>query len=278
MAASANTARPVPGNGDFADRAPPAAKRDSRAPDSIGLALVAYAALIVVTSLSGAFGTHQLHAGPRFAFWTALILWNAMKWHGWFALVRTRLGWPLAIVLGGLLLNLPLPFETRLALGQRPTVSWDDFAATYVSAVAISWVSGAALTLAIRHFVSAGRSADAPQDVAPASLEAHTGIWSLGFAADALWAIEAEDHYVRLLLADGRAPLFTARFGDALAQVAHLKGCRIHRGRWIADAAVTRIEREGRGWRAVLPDGRRLAISASHVGSVRERGWTGRRA
>jgi len=68
------------GKGDFANRAPVGAKRDSRAPDSIGLALVSYAALIVVASLSGAFGTHELEAGPRLSFWTALILWNAMKW------------------------------------------------------------------------------------------------------------------------------------------------------------------------------------------------------
>ena len=35
---------------------------------------------------------------------------------------------------------------------------------------------------------------------------------------------------------------------------------------------------KGRGWRVVLPDGRRLPISASHVGIIRERGWIGRKA
>jgi hypothetical protein len=276
VASSANIAPHSQGNGEFADRAPFVAKRDSRTPDSIGLALVAYAALIVAASLSGAFGTHQLDVGPRFAFWTALILWNAMKWHGWFALVRRRLGWPLAIAVGGLLLNLSLPFETRLALGLRPSLPWNEFLATYLSALAISWVSGAALTLAIRHLRSTKPIATAEAAAEP-PVE-HSGIWSRGFPEEALWAIEAEDHYVRLILADGRSPLVTARFGDALAQVAHLKGCRIHRGRWVADAAVAGVEREGRGWRAILPDGRRMAISASHVGSVRERGWTSRRA
>jgi hypothetical protein len=275
VASSANIGpRPV-GNGEFADRAPLVAKRDSRTPDSIGLALAAYAALIVVAALSGAFGTHQLPAGPRFAFWAALILWNAMKWHGWFALVRRRLGWPLAIAVGGLLLNLSLPFETRLALGLRPMLPWNEFLSTYLSALAISWVSGAALTLANRHF-RAGKPAAMAEAAAEPPVD-HSGTWSLGFPDAQLWAIEAEDHYVRLILADGRTPLVSARFGDALAQVAHLKGCRIHRGRWVADAAVAGLEREGRGWRAILPDGRRLAISASHVGSIRERGWTSRR-
>lgn len=277
MAASANTAPPSPGNSDFADRVPASAKRDSRTPDSIGLALIAYGALIVVASLSGAFGTHELAAGPRLAFWTALILWNAMKWHGWFALVRKRLGWPLAIAAGAFVLNLLLPFETRIALGLSPALPWTEFLATYVSAVAISLVSGGALTVAIRHFSSLKREAVAT-DAEPAAPGKGTGIWSLGFTEGSLWAIEAEDHYVRLLLADGRAPLLTGRFTDALAQVAHLKGCRIHRGRWVADAAASGVEREGRGWRVVLPDGRRLPISASHVGIIRERGWIGRKA
>lgn len=276
MASPANIAPRPPDKGEFADRAPFIVKHDSRAPDGIGLALVAYAALIVVASLSGAFGTHQLAAGPRFAFWTALILWNAMKWHGWFALVSRGLGWPRAIAIGGLLLDLPLPFETRVALGLRPILPWDEYLTTYLSALAISWVSGAALTLAIRHFRAARSSVTLEPAGEPAA--ERRGIWSLGFAEDALWAIEAEDHYVRLLLTDGRAPLLTARFSDALAQVAHLKGCRIHRGRWVAEAAVSAVEREGRGWRVVLPDGRRLPVSASHIGSIRERGWTARRA
>ena len=264
------------GKGDFANRAPVGAKRDSRAPDSIGLALVSYAALIVVASLSGAFGTHELEAGPRLSFWTALILWNAMKWHGWFALVRRRLGWPLAIAFGAFLLNLPLPFETRLALGLAPGLPWTEFVTTYVSAAAISLVSGAALIVAIRHFSSIRRDRSPARALSPPLDGERGGIWALGFADEALWAIEAEDHYVRLLLADGRNPLWSGRFGDALAQVAHISGCRIHRGRWVAEAAVAAVMREGRGWRVVLPDGRRLAVSASHVGSVRERGWTER--
>ena len=36
----------------------------------------------------------------------------------------------------------------------------------------------------------------------------------LGVARQDLWAIQAEDHYVRLLLADGRAPLIGGRFGE----------------------------------------------------------------
>jgi hypothetical protein len=269
MASSADI--PSRGNGDFADRAPPRAERVSRTRDGLGLALAIYAALIVVASLSGAFGTHRLDAGPRFAFWTALILWNAMKWHVWLSLLARRAGWSLAIGTGALALNLALPFETRVALGTTAALTWPEFLRIYLSAVAISLVSGVACTVAVRYFAPArARPADEP---AGATLPQAS---SSGVAAGDLWAIHAEDHYVRLILADGRSRLQAGRFGDALAQVAHLSGSRIHRGCWVADEAVTAVERSGRGWRVVLPDGRRLAVSASHVGSIRERGWIGR--
>jgi hypothetical protein len=267
MASSADTA--AARNGDFAEHAPADAKRVSR--DGLGLALAIYAALIVIASLSGAFGTHRIDLGPRIAFWTALILWNAMKWHTWLSLLSKREGWTLAIAFGAFVLNLTLPFETRIALGVTPAQPWDEYLRIYLSAVAISLVSGVACTVAVRYFRPA-RQSTPEQPLAAGNSR------PLGVDEGQLWAIEAEDHYVRLLLADGRAPLFSGRFGDALAQVAHIDGCRIHRGRWVADAAVAGVEREGRGWRIVLPDGRRLTVSASHVGSIRERGWIGRAA
>jgi hypothetical protein len=268
MGSSADTA--AARNGDFAERAPADANPVSR--DGLGLALAIYAALIVIASLSGAFGTHRIELGPRFAFWTALILWNAMKWHAWLSLLPKRGGWIPAIAIGAFVLNLTLPFEVRVALGESPAQTLAEFVRTYLSAVSISLVSGVACTVAVRHF------RPAKQFPAPQQLSAVGNSKPLGVDEGELWAIEAEDHYVRLLLANGRAPLFAGRFGDALAQVGHIDGCRIHRGRWVADAAVAGVEREGRGWRVILPDGRRLAVSASHVGSIRERGWIKRTA
>jgi hypothetical protein len=260
------------GNGQFADRAPTDAKRASR--DGLGLALAIYAALIVIASLGGAFGTHRIELGPRFAFWTALIVWNAMKWHVWLSLLSKRGGWTLAIAIGALVLNLSLPFETRIALGMTPAQAWNEYLRIYLSAVAISLVSGVACTVAVRHFSPARRGLVAAHGGPPQPSDHARG--PLAFADAQTWAIEAEDHYVRVLLANGRSTLLPGRFGDALAQVAKIDGCRIHRGRWVADAAVAGVEREGRVWRVVLPDGRRLGVSASHVGSIRERGWMGR--
>jgi hypothetical protein len=198
-----------------------------------------------------------------------------MKWHLWLKLTHARFGWPGATAIGAFVLNIPLPFETRLALGLPPALPAEDFARIYLSALAISLVSGVACTAVVRHF-GLGRRNDAADRPMPAAPTA--GDTVLGVARQDLWAIQAEDHYVRLLLADGRAPLIGGRFGDALEQAAAIDGCRIHRGCWVADAAAAGVERAGRGWRVVLPDGRRLTVSASHVGSLRERGWMARTA
>jgi hypothetical protein len=260
---------------EFAERVSRDANAASRVGGGLGLALAIYAALIVVASLSGAFGTHSLGLGPRFAFWTALILWNAMKWHVWFSLLARRKGWTVAIAAGAVVLNLPLPLETRIALGLPVAQPWREYVEAYFSAVAISLAGGVACTMVVRYFRKSGTGTES---AGPRIAERPGAVPGLGVGDGQLWGIEAEDHYVRLLLADGRKPLFAGRFGDALAQVGHIDGCRIHRGRWVADAAVAGVEREGRGWRVILPDGRRLTVSASHVGSIRERGWIGRTA
>jgi len=253
VTAPANMTSANADNGQFADRAPTDAKRASR--DGLGLALAIYAALIVIASLGGAFGTHRIELGPRFAFWTALIVWNAMKWHVWLSLLSKRGGWTLAIAIGALVLNLSLPFETRIALGMTPAQAWNEYLRIYLSAVAISLVSGVACTVAVRHFSPTRRGLVAAHGGPPQPSDHARG--PLAFADAQTWAIEAEDHYVRVLLANGRSTLLPG-------------------GRWAADAAVAGVEREGRVWRVVLPDGRRLGVSASHVGSIRERGWMGR--
>jgi hypothetical protein len=193
-----------------------------------------------------------------------------MKWHLWLSLLARREGWTPAISIGAFVLNVTLPSETRIALGMTPAQPWGEYIQIYGSAVAISLASGIACTVAVRYFGPARAATSEP----PAELG--TSRTAFGIAQGDLWAIQSEDHYVRLLLADGRTPLIAGRFGDALAQVADLAGSRIHRGCWVADAAVTGVERVGRGWRIVLPDGTRLAVSASHVGGIRERGWTAR--
>ena len=112
----------------------------------------------------------------------------------------------------------------------------------------------------------------------PATIDPHGLLARAGVANPAaLRSIVAEDHYCRVHGAETASALVHHRFRDALDEVAGLDGLRIHRGAWVADAAVTAARREGRRWLLVLTDGRSVAISARYVAAARTRGWLKRR-
>ena len=90
--------------------------------------------------------------------------------------------------------------------------------------------------------------------------------------AAALLAVEAEDHYLRVHT-DAGCELITARFGDALAELAAAPGFRTHRSWWVAADAIDDVTwLRGRG-EAKLKCGLRVPISRSNAGSLKAAGW-----
>ncbi|MCA3255339.1 MAG: LytTR family transcriptional regulator [Alphaproteobacteria bacterium] len=226
----------------------------------------AVVAAIAVAAIAGPFGTWQVPGPQRTLFWAAAILVNAVKWGLWFRLVAPRFGESLraqigSVVVAALLLNATLPFEIAWlmrAVGLDVGLAWGPL---YVTAMTISL----AITLVV---FAVPRAAPAAPPL-PA-----TGLLARANAAPAdLLAVEAEDHYLRLHLTGGRRPLILYRFKDALAELAPLDGAQVHRGAWVAAAAVAGAEREGRKWRLRLADGTRIPVSDSFAAVARERGW-----
>jgi hypothetical protein len=262
------TTRPSPPRRDkpnFVKRALGFAKR---VPPGGSLIWIGTLGAIVVMTTVGAFGTGALPLPTRIAFWTLLLGWNAAKWHLWIlATVRERRRWPTAVTWGALCLNLLVPIEVRGALwaiGRPGPVS---HLSIWLSALAIS----AALALPI--FAALGRWPTPPfrrrgRAVAPAGPLARAGVDPAEVVA-----MEAEDHYCRLHRAGGGQLLIHGRFRDGLAELDGVAGARIHRGAWVAESGVAGAVREGRQWRLVLSDGRRLNISARHLAEARSRGW-----
>lgn len=50
-------------------------------------------------------------------------------------------------------------------------------------------------------------------------------------------------------------------------------GLQIHRGWWVAAAAVAGAEREARNWRLRLTNGLNVPIARNRLAHVRARGW-----
>ncbi len=200
---------------------------------------------VVACVLAGPFDTDVLPLPSRLVFWLVLIGWNSVKWWLWYAWAGPRtIDRPtavLAAVVGALLLNATLPLEIDLmfrAIG-RP--------------LSLSWLGLDLMALLVAGSISAQR----------AGLPDLAGVLS----------VKAEDHYLRLLLADGRRPLVLFRLSDPLPELAAHDGLQVHRSAWVARRHVVGGRRDGCRWLLVLADGAEQAVSETFLPAVRSAGW-----
>jgi len=87
-----------------------------------------------------------------------------------------------------------------------------------------------------------------------------------------LLAVEAEDHYLRVHT-DVGDELITARFSDALQELAGLAGYQTHRSWWVAAGAIEAVRwRRGRG-ELRLANGLTVPVSRTHSAALKREGW-----
>jgi len=232
---------------------------------------------VLVCAVAGPFDTMRLAFPSRLVFWLVLIGWNSVKWWLWYAWAgprtTTRGAAVLAAVTGALLINASMPLEIDLmfrAIGKPMVLPW---AGLYLTALMVAG-SISALTALLRGPRGMVPVAAVPADVpvlaaVPSLLAQRAGLPDL---ADVLM-VAAEDHYLRLVLADGRRPLVLFRLSDALPELAGLDGMQVHRSAWVARRHVVGARRDGRRWLLVLADGTEQAVSETFQPAVRAAGW-----
>jgi len=87
-----------------------------------------------------------------------------------------------------------------------------------------------------------------------------------------LFAVEAEDHYLRLHTSLGQ-DLILLRLGDAIAELEGLEGAQTHRSWWVAKSAVADVAKlDGRAV-LTLKDGAEVPVSRGFVKDLRAAGW-----
>jgi DNA-binding LytR/AlgR family response regulator len=87
-----------------------------------------------------------------------------------------------------------------------------------------------------------------------------------------VWAIEAEDHYLRLHTSKGQ-DLILLRLADAVAELQGIEGLQVHRSWWVARDAITDAKRGDGRATLTLKDGAEVPVSRTYAGLLRERGW-----
>ena len=168
-----------------------------------------------------------------------------------------------------MLLNATIPLEIDLmfrAIGQPTALPWADL---YLTALLIGGSISALLAAVGRRYADAAAAAAPAVMAEPGLLATRARLADLS----GVLMVTAEDHYLRLVLADGRRPLVLFRLGDALGELAVEDGLQVHRSAWVARRHVTGARREGRRWLLQLADGSEQAVSETYLPAVRAAGW-----
>ena len=230
---------------------------------------LAIGALLAVV---GAFGTGEEPFGPRLVYWLTLMLAGAFIG----ALVQDGLGerrwleqrpWLrvgvvsliIAVLLTGLVWAFTWAFFGRGAGFAGPLYF-------FLPVLAVSAVVTAVSALgdrqpAVTHQAAAGAPPARFLDRLPPKLR-----------GGELFAVEAEDHYLRLHTSRG-SDLVLMRLADAVAELEGLEGAQTHRSWWVAKSAVEDVRR-GDG-RAVLrlKNGVEAPVSRTYAKALRDSGW-----
>jgi len=222
-------------------------------------------------AFAGAFRSERAPWPARFTYWFGLMvlgwLWGMVVSN----VVFSRIGRPRSIWLrvAATALVLSIPYSAVVGLASvlafhsnfsRPA----DIAALFGAVFAVSAVMIALNVLVDRHTRGATSASSMPAkflDRLPLKLRGAE-----------IWAVEAEDHYLRLHTSKGQ-DLILMRLSDAVAELEGIEGAQTHRSWWVARDGVTEAARGDGRATLTLKDGVQAPVSRTHARLLRERGW-----
>jgi len=217
---------------------------------------------------AGAFGSERLPLFERLGYWLVLMLlgwvWGAFVSRYFFRRTGAlRRLWVRALLSA---VALSIPFSAVVALAGvvafHATYSPGDIPQLVISVTVVSIVM-IALNILIDRQLTTEASDQPPKFLDRLPLKLRGG---------EVWAVEAEDHYLRLHTSKGQ-DLILMRLSDAVAELEGIEGAQVHRSWWIARDAITDAERGDGRATLTLKDGCEVPVSRTHARVLREKGW-----
>jgi len=252
--------------------------------------LVRGAAIAVVGGLflafSGAFGSSQAPFAGRALYWIGLLEFGTLLNIGLRALVRRS-----RTVASRPMISTVVSFVSLTAMLSPVVVAvtgwaygWSNgpghLAYIAVAVALISAVMTGVNVLAERQPLLTHAAPTAPPSLAASETPTIADTPLAAFEARlppklrgaSLYAVEAQDHYLRLHTSRG-SDLILMRLSDALAELKGIEGAQVHRSWWVArDALVEAKRADGRAV-LTLPSGAEAPVSRTYVKALREAGW-----
>jgi hypothetical protein len=238
--------------------------------DLIGVGVAGLAGMFLAAV--GAFGTDAAPWPARFAYWIGLCIGGSLIGHLMSHVFR-RFGlmderpwiWGPLIVAA---ITLPFTFVCW-AVSQLVFSGQLELAALPHFFLPVLVVTSAMTTIVVMVHRRRAVTHAAPAGAAPPRFLERLPLKLRGAE---VWAVEAQDHYLRLHTSKGQ-DLILMRLTDAVAELEGIEGSQTHRSWWVAKDAVTDAQR-GDG-RAVLTlkDGAKVPVSRAYARILREAGW-----
>jgi hypothetical protein len=234
-----------------------------------GLTVALVAGLFL--TFSGAFSTDEAPLSLRLTYWMTLMVvgyvWGAFVSRFFFREGRRRTGnmW-LDALIASLVIALPLTVVVWFAT-TRVFDSNIPFAGLWMLFGPVLLVS-LALTV-INMLIETRREAMTTAGPSPPKFLERL---PLKLRGGEVWAVEAEDHYLRLHTSKGQ-DLILMRLADAVAELEGIEGAQVHRSWWVARDAITDAKRGDGRATLTLKDGAEVPVSRTYAGLLRERGW-----
>lgn len=225
-------------------------------------------------AIVGAFGTGSAPLVTRLIYWVPMIVVGtaigfAVALH---TMRRPKIGenrllvWGIVTVLVALPGTLLVWGYTFLILGVAP----GSLPVLFLD-VAIVTGAASAIMMVINRPGPATRAAPPTPSGAPAPVRFLERL-PVKLKGATLYAIEAEDHYLRLRTSKG-SDLILMRLADAIVELDGIEGAQVHRSWWVAKDAVAEVKRAERRVTLVLKDGAEAPVSRPNIAALRESGW-----
>jgi hypothetical protein len=234
----------------------------------------------VFLAVSGAFGSGGAPLGPRLIYWVTMMILGGL-WGHLCSRVVTRFvniddrPWLTVAVLSAVITGpLSLIIWTATGLFFNQTLYPLETLPQMVGPVLI-------VTLGVTTVnVFLGRAQPfqthaAPQPAAPNAPPPPVRFLDrlpLKLRGAALYAVQAEDHYLRLHT-DRGSDLILMRLSDAVEELEGLEGARTHRSWWVARSAVRGVERGDGRATLTLEGGLSVPVSRRYARTLREAYW-----
>ena len=223
-------------------------------------------------ALIGALGTQEAPLQVRLAFWIGLMSAGTVIGHGVTVLAgRLELfeqrPW-LWAVLTAILITPPLSVIVWFAVGaafDRQQTAMSIF--NHFPAVLIVSLGMTALTVLsqkrpiVTHAAAPNATPSAFLDRLPDKLR-----------GGEIFAVEAEDHYLRLHTSRGQ-DLILMRLADAVGELEGIEGAQVHRSWWVAKSAVAEVARGNGRASLTLRNGTIAPVSRTFARALRADGW-----